>query len=274
MRIGGCSFAFGPKPLEEAARIIHHMGFQTMDLGACLGNTQINPFEASDQPDLVAERVNAVLDRLGLQRGECFVLDFGQPINHPDPSVRSETRRRFKPLTRFARIVGCPSVMLIPGIVHSSLGENASYDLSVVELKELCDIAEDNQIHLNIEPCEPSVVQNPKDAAQICRDVPGLGLTLDYSHFIDPGYVQREIECLHPFARHFHARQAAPGKRVESVGKGTIDFRRVLSLLERDKYDGVVAVEYVECETTRACGVNVWEETPKMKAELERLMNQ
>jgi sugar phosphate isomerase/epimerase len=129
-------------------------------------------------------------------------------------------------------------------------------------------------MQLNIEPCEPSVVQDPKDAARICRDVPGLGLTLDYSHFIDPGYFQPEIECLHPFAKHFHARQAAPGKRVETVRKGTIDFRRVLSLLERDKYAGIVAVEYVECETTRTCGVNVWEETPKMKVELERLMSQ
>lgn len=63
MRIGGCSFAFGPKPLESA-RIIRHMGFQTMDLGVCLGNTQINPFEVSDQPEVVAGRVNRILDRI------------------------------------------------------------------------------------------------------------------------------------------------------------------------------------------------------------------
>jgi len=143
-----------------------------------------------------------------------------------------------------------------------------------VELKELSHIAEDNQVQLNIEPCEPSVVQDPKDAARMCSEVPGLGLTLDYSHFIDPGYTQLDVESLHRFARHFHARQAAPGRRVEKVGKGTIDFRRILSLLQRDKYDGVIAVEYVECETTRACGVDVWTETVRMKTELERLMNQ
>lgn len=273
MRIGGCSFAFGPKPLEEAAQIIRELGFQVIDLGVCLGNTQVNPHEAAERPIAVADRVNRILGELDLLPGECFVLDFGQPINHPDPGVRSETRRRFKPLTRFARLVGCPSIMLIPGIVYEHLGQKASYDLSVKELRELCQIADDNQIQMNIEPCEPSVVQDPRDAARICSDVPGLGLTLDYSHFIDPGYSQSEVEALHPFARHFHARQAARGKRVERVERGTIDFPRILRLLERDNYQGIIAVEYVECETTRECGVDVWIETPKMKSELERLIN-
>ena len=273
MRIGGCSFAFGPKQLEEAARIVQQLGFQTVDLGVCLGNTQINPFEASEHPEAVADRVNRTLDRLKLLPGECFVLDFGQPINHPDPMIRSETRKRFGPLTRFAKLVGCPSIMLIPGIVYEHLGREASYDLSVKELRELCQIANDNQIRMNIEPCEPSIVQDPRDAARICRDVPGLGLTLDYSHFIDPGYSQSEVEALHPFARHFHARQAARGKRVETVERGTVDFQRIFSLLKRDNYQGIVAVEYVDCQTTRDCGVDVWVETPKMKSELERLIH-
>jgi len=94
----------------------------------------------------------------------------------------------------------------------------------VSELKLLCQAANDEGILLNIEACEPSVVQHPMDAIRICEDVPGLGLTLDYSHFIDPGYTQSEVEPLHRFARHLHARQAVPGKRVEAVDKGTIDF--------------------------------------------------
>ncbi|MEW5977689.1 MAG: sugar phosphate isomerase/epimerase family protein [Acidobacteriota bacterium] len=271
MRIGGCSFAFGPKPLAEAARILKGFGFQTVDLGACLGNTQVNPFEASGHPQETADTVNRCLDDLELERGECFVLDFGEPLNHPDPEVRRETQTRFKPLARFARLAGFRSVMLIPGIVHHSLGREKSYELAATELGVLCRIAEDEGVLLNIEPCEPSVIQDPGDVARMCEEVAGLGLTLDYSHFIDPGYRQSEVEVLHRYARHFHARQAAPGKRVETVAQGTIDFKRVVSLLEQARYEGIVAVEYVECETTRQCGVDVWQETPLMRAELVRL---
>jgi sugar phosphate isomerase/epimerase len=274
MRIGGCSFAFGPRPLEEAGEIVRQLGFEVIDLGVCLGNTQINPFEASEDPEAVSDRAKRTLERLKLQPGECFVLDFGQPINHPDQMVRSETRRRFRPLARFASLVGCPSIMLIPGVTHEHLGREASYELSVQELRELCLMADDSRIQLNIEPCEPSVAQTPQDAARLCRDVSGLGLTLDYSHFIDPGYLQADVETLHPLAKHFHARQAVRGKRVEAVERGSIDFQRILSLLKRDNYQGIIAVEYVDCETTRECGVDVWTETPKMKSELERLMEQ
>jgi len=272
MRVGGCTFAFGPKPLEEACRSLKELGFRIVDLGVCLGNTQINPFDASENPGAVADTVNRCLDDLGLERGECFVLDFGQPINHPDEGVRQVTRRRFKSLTRFARLAGCPSIMLVPGIVHESIGKEQSYELAAQELRILCKTAADEGVLLNIEPCEPSVVQDPKDAFRLCEDVPGLGLTLDYSHFIDPGYSQAEVEPLHRFARHLHARQAAPGKRVEAVQKGTIDFGRIISLLKRGRYQGVIAVEYLECDVTRQCGVEVWKETPLMRMELERLI--
>lgn len=43
-------------------------------------------------------------------------------------------------------------------------------------------------------------------------------------------------------------------------------------LKRRHQYQGIIAVEYVECETTRLCDVDVRIETPKMKSELERLM--
>jgi sugar phosphate isomerase/epimerase len=272
MRIGGCTFAFGPKPLEDACRLLRAFGFRIVDLGVCLGNTQISPFEASANPETVAGAVNRCLDDLELERGECFVLDFGQPLNLPDEQVRQATRERFKPLARFARLVGCPSIMLIPGIVHESIGKERSYDLAVMELRVLCQTANDEGVQLNIEPCEPSVVQDPRDAARLCEDVPGLGLTLDYSHFIDPGYAQSEVETLHRFAKHLHARQAAPGKRVETVEKGTIDFGRIISLLKQDNYQGLIAVEYLECDVTRQCAVDIWKETPLMRMGLTRLI--
>src|SRR5262245_36902522 len=112
MRIGGCSFAFGPRPLEDAARIVRRLGFQVMDLGVCLGNTQINPMFASEQPEKAAREVREVVERLELELEECFLLDFGQPINHPDPEVRREVRTRFPGMARFARLAGCRSIML------------------------------------------------------------------------------------------------------------------------------------------------------------------
>ena len=273
MEIGGCSFSFGPKPLHEALQVLKNFGFDIVDVGVCPGNTQIHPVEAASEPGRVASIVKETLHEMNQRPEECFVLDFGEAINHPENSVRERTRSLFPGLARFASLAGFRSVMLIPGIVHPSMGKDRSFDLSVKVLRELVEMSNDAGVQLNIEPCEPSVADDPQDAVRLCEEVPGLGLTLDYSHFIDPGFDQSSVEPLHRFARHFHARQAAPGKRVEAVNKGTIDFKRIISLLKQQKYNGVVAVEYVDCETTTLSGVNVMDETIKMKNELVHLLD-
>lgn len=273
MRIGGCSFAFGSRSLEDTARILNNFGFEVVDLGVCsTENAQVQPVQAAKDPDRWADYVRSILEPWGLSLNECFVLDFGEPINHPDPAVRLRTRRLFPGLVRFARLVGCSSIMLIPGVVHAEIGEEQSYGLAVEELGKLVSMASDGDLFLNIEACQPSVADRPQDAFRLCRDVPGLGLTLDYSHFIDPGFAQSEVEQLHPDSRNFHIRQAAPEKRVETVEQGTIDFQRVIDLLNESGYGGVLAVEYVDCAETTACGVDVMTETPKMKKELQRLL--
>jgi len=272
MRIGGCTFSFGPRPLREAAEILKKFGFERVDLGVCIGNGQIDPFLASEEPDRTASEAIRILDELEMTPDECFVRDFGLPINHLDEAVRSNTRRSFPGLARFAAKVGCRSIMLTTGFVHETLGRERSFDLSAQELCELVRISTGEGVFLNVEPSEPSVVQNPNDTIRLCEQVPGLGLTLDYSHFIDPGFDQAAVEPLHRFARHFHVRQAARGKRVETVEKGTIDFARIVSLLTQERFKGVLAVEYVDCAVTTRCGVDVLVETPKMKAKLEGIL--
>ena len=46
----------------------------------------------------------------------------------------------------------------------------------------------------------------------------------------------------------------------------------MIELLRAEHYEGVLAVEYVECAQTSECGVDALAETPKMKRELELLL--
>lgn len=272
IEIGGCSFSFGPKPLREALQLVKTLGFEVVDLGICPGNTQVHPIAAATEPERYAAEANELLQEFGLRPEECFVLDFGRPINDLDDQVRKRTRKLFGGVARFASLTKCRSIMLIPGIVQPEIGPEQSFDLAVSELRELVKMSQDVGLQLNVEPCEPSIAQDPLDAAWLCEKVSGLGLTLDYSHFIDPGYDQASIEPLHQFTTHFHARQAAAGKRVEAAEKGTIDFKRLVALLKQQDYHGVISVEYVDCEVTSKCGVDVMEETIKMKKQLSQLL--
>ena len=80
-------------------------------------------------------------------------------------------------------------------------------------------------------------------------------MTLDYTHFIAPGYSQLEIDRLAPFAGHVQVRGGRKGMGQCAMKENTIDYESLLNLLAASDYDGFLAVEYVwiEWENMNRC---------------------
>ena len=81
--------------------------------------------------------------------------------------------------------------------------------------------------------------------ARPAANVPGLGLTLDYAHFTRIGIPDSRIQPLTARATHFHARCACRDRLQSSFKQNTIDFRRALAALDRHRFNGWIALEYV-----------------------------
>ncbi|MFA6111090.1 MAG: sugar phosphate isomerase/epimerase [Candidatus Latescibacterota bacterium] len=275
MHLAGATFSFGELTLEESAGVLQQLGFTRADVGAgWSGYHQVLPQQAVDDPGGQADRVRRVMGEHGLEIAELFVMHFGKPVNHPDPEVRAWTRRMFAGITTFARLAGFESVMLIPGHVHHELGQTASqaFDLSVTELRGLVAVAADQGLQCNIEPCVGSIAEQPADALRLVQAVPGLGLTLDYAHQVQLGLGHEEIEVLHPWARHVHAKQSSPGTFQARPDEGTIDFGRLVRRLRRDGYQGVICVEFVTSQAVLDAGWDVRRETARLKEILEEAL--
>ena len=90
-----------------------------------------------------------------------------------------------------------------------------------------------------------SIVPTPAQVKRLVESVPGLTLTLDYTHFTYQGLVDDEIEPLLADASHFHARGACRGKLQAPLKGNTIDYPRVLRTMARMNYSGFVVLEYV-----------------------------
>jgi sugar phosphate isomerase/epimerase len=204
---------------------------------------------------------------------ECFTLNFGPPINDPDGATRKETRIHFAGLARFAANAGFHSLLLLPGPVHPHLGAQRSLDLAVEAFKPLVELAGAQGVRLHVETDCESCAKTPQAAAELCERVPGLKLTLDYSHFIFLGHTQEEVECLHRYTAHVHVRQAAPGMIVEHVDRGSIDYGRAVRSLADSGYMGLFAVEYLACREADEAGVNVAVETWRMAAALDEILS-
>jgi sugar phosphate isomerase/epimerase len=76
-------------------------------------------------------------------------------------------------------------------------------------------------------------------------DIPGLTLTLDYTHFTRAGLPDRAVEPLLDHASHFHARGARKGRLQAALPHNTIDYSRVLRSMQKANYRGYIGVEYV-----------------------------
>ena len=83
------------------------------------------------------------------------------------------------------------------------------------------------------------------EVQRLVRGVPGLTLTLDYTHFTRNGLPDSAVEPLLPQASHFHVRGACKGRLQTSFDKNTIDYRRVVEVLRKTGYAGCLGIEYI-----------------------------
>jgi sugar phosphate isomerase/epimerase len=90
-----------------------------------------------------------------------------------------------------------------------------------------------------------SLAPTPADALRLVRDVPGLTLTLDYTHFTREGRPDSEIEPLVKHASHFHVRGARPGRLQCSFKDNQIDYGRIVDVMVQSPYSGYIGIEYV-----------------------------
>jgi len=75
--------------------------------------------------------------------------------------------------------------------------------------------------------------------------VPGLTLTLDYTHFTRAGLADGAVEPLLAHASHFHVRGARPGRLQAPFKDNVIDYARVLGRMRQVGHAGWLGVEYV-----------------------------
>jgi sugar phosphate isomerase/epimerase len=242
------SFSFPLLSFERSLQAIALLEIPRYDIGAHEGASHIQPSEVEADPRRVAQRIHHAAGAAGLHASDFFPT-FGhgfrdRPVNAPEPAVRAANLTRFRAIATCARTIGARGVTLLPGVVWDELGPERSFDLSVEALRELVAVAHDAGLRLSVEAHLESVAESPELAARLCDEVPGLKLTLDYSHFVAGGHGVEAVHGLIRHAGHFHARQAAPGKLQAGSKDGTLDFADIVGRLKAADYDGDLCVEY------------------------------
>jgi sugar phosphate isomerase/epimerase len=213
--------------LERALRIIGELEFSKLDVAIHEDGPHLKPSEVLADVGLAAQRI-----RIGpsLTPGA-----FSVRIATADPV---EYQAQLRALCKLARM-STVSLITIPAS-ESGVGLNAE----ITRLKPLVQLATVEGIVLTVLTLTGTLTEWPATAVALCEAVPGLGLTLDPSHYIAGPNQGAPFDQVFPFVRHVHFRDTGKGQDQFQVrvGQGEVEYGKILAQLTRYRYDRLLTV--------------------------------
>jgi sugar phosphate isomerase/epimerase len=227
------TLCFAQDPMESALRQIVELEFDKFELALVEGGKHLQLSEAGDDPDAAAAR---------LRQGPSLVpsslyTDFGAT----DWSEKV-TLERFEGICRLAKSL---SVAVIT--MHAA-PRGTAIDQEVKRLSSLGNNAFRKGLVLALLTHSETLTADPQVAVELCQAVPGLGLALDPSHFLQGPKPDVDFDCVFPYVQSVNLRDTgtAPGEFQVRVGQGKVDYARIVNMLQRHGYNRALTVTIVD----------------------------
>jgi sugar phosphate isomerase/epimerase len=202
--------------------------FKKYDLAIHEGGKHLRPSQVAADVSHAAARLR---HGLGLVPGA-----FSVAIEAPK---EEDYLRQFQAVCRLARICSVPLLTLSAAPADTPLEDE------VQRLTRLVRLADADGLLVTVATLSGTLTQTPDKAVQLCEQVPGLGLTLDPSHYIQAGLSDRIIDPVFPHVLHTHLRDTGKGANQFQVrvGQGAVEYGRIVSQLARHRYDRLLTVD-------------------------------
>jgi sugar phosphate isomerase/epimerase len=219
------SLCFGRYPLAHALYAISELNFHKVDLALHESGPHLKPSEVLADVNKAAQN---------LRKANVAFAAFHVEIDAPDADNYKETLRA---VCRLGRILAAPLVNIAAAPADSDLAAE------VTRLTGLVRIAQAEGVMLTVETHGHTLTNDPAKAAELCRQVPGLGITLDPSHYLVGVHPAADYDDVFPHVRHVRLRDTAPDRLQVRIGQGQVEYGRIISQLSRAHYERALSVD-------------------------------
>ena len=148
----------------------------------------------------------------------------------------------FKDICRIAKATKVVNIT----VPSAELG--TPFNEEVEHLQKLVDVAESEGIRVSVCSQLGCLSEDPDTLMVLCNNVDGLGITLDPSVYIAGPARAKNLDKILKFVCNVHLRDSRPDAFQVSVGQGEIDYGKLVTQLERDKYDRALTVHMAPME--------------------------
>jgi sugar phosphate isomerase/epimerase len=249
LELGCCSQNFRGLNLEDCVRFTAGLGFKYVNIGAFREDFPVPPSRILAEPIKAGREIREVCIRYGVMPVEFFicsvVIEDGSRVqpNDPDPTRRRAMLEAFRKVCECGVEAGLSHIMGVPGEVAANDAPDHGMSISLDTLPKMQEIAARAGIGFTIEPHTGSLLTTPDTVLAMLKELPGLTLSLDYSHFIGAGFKPEELLPLHPHIKHIHAKPARNGVPKCLFYDGDDYYEILLKDLLARGWDGVMAME-------------------------------
>lgn len=253
MYVACSTLCFSSHPLDDALRTIRALHFTKADIALREDGPHLKPSDLTGDTTKISQKLKAT--NLGIA---AFHVAFKE---HDGDAPRGQLRG----VCRLARVLAVPLVS-VPAAARGS-----DLDAEVSRLKEWVKISTTEGVILTVETHSETLTADPMGAVELCRRVPGLGLTLDPSHYLAGPNGPVNYDPIYPYVKHVRLRDSGsdPAAFQVQVGQGDVEYGRIITQLDRFRYDRALTVDVRD---TPAAKFPVEPEVRKLKYLLESLV--
>jgi sugar phosphate isomerase/epimerase len=181
-----------------------------------------------------------------------------------DVRIEPQDEQHYEQFTAICRVAKAVKVVTIT-IPSAELG--TPFNQEVEHLRRLVDIATMHGVRVGMKSQIGRLSEDPDTVAVLCDNCKGLGLTLDPSQYIFGPHQGRSIDKIMKYVYHTHLRDTNKKALQVRVGQGEVEYGRLISQLQKLKYNRALCVNIVEMPDVDHVG-----ELRKMRLLLESLL--
>ena len=181
-----------------------------------------------------------------------------------DTRITAQKQEHYDQFTAICRLAKAAKVVTLT-VPSAELG--TPFNEEVEHLRRLVDIAALHGVRVGVKSHVGRLAEDPDTVMVMCDNVNGLGLSLDPSAYIFGPFQGRSIDKLMKYVYHVQLRDTSKKAHQVRVGQGEIEYGRLISQLQKLRYNRALTVNITEQE-----GVDHIGELRKLRLLLESLL--
>ncbi len=230
MFVAASTECFPGAELQEAIEILQDLEFTSVEIAMHESAPHLKPSELLSDQDRAIQLLRHT-HRLDISGYSVELSSTGEQ-HYSD----------FKDICRIAKATKVVNLT----VPSAELG--TPFNEEVEHLQKLVDVAESEGVRVSVRSQLGCLSEDPDTLMVLCNNVDGLGITLDPSVYIAGPAKGKNLDKILKFVCNVHLRDSRPDAFQVSVGQGEIDYGKLVTQLERDKYDRALTVHMTPME--------------------------